>query len=737
MDSINRWWNQRWFSLILTPLLTLIVVLGAYATDTNANVPVNDKDALVYRHFNDRETAGNITYRWSTGNSQIVLPQVGTPSHAIVGMDLWLLKPPQPVPVQLVANNIPLFDFIMPEGRRKVEFWVPDTLLGTGDLALSIKSPAWSPSNDPRPLGIAVIDTNFAGWGLTWPPLRQLIVLPALALALLLLLRYIHIGLTVATVIALMVGISLALEAGIRPLAVAPYTHRVLLLILLGHLALILWMSIAIPRQFRWRLPQRVEPWQLVTLLGISYWMALIDQWALSLEVGPNVFPRQGTLVIGSVTLGILAVLALAPRLTDRIRHGATLGILALSGIAEGIYAATFSFHRSGPDFFILWRAAYDFHLGRPLYKVADVLANHFGHVFKVPPFYGMLFLPFATANDMHVLLAHRILNVVILLLTAIILVYLLHRVLGWRLAIGAVAIVMGLMQAPFDTIAYGQIDIVLLFLLTIALIGLRRNHPLVTGLALTLGTLFKLYPLILVGFLVVKGAWRTLGAIILWMIVLNAIAIGVMGWDTHVTYITQVLPNISGGTSWVENQTLNGFMSRLLTGTMQTDPIKDPLINGLTYLGFMVIAGITLGLAALPTDRERSDYALQYSSFAVVMVLAVPAAWMHYAAITILTFLVVIWRAREHKVSMAQATALALAFTLIAYGNQWSFFTGTIKFGLPELALSYKFYGLITLWVTLMISLWHPGAWHELREQVRIQLNPRHVLRYRHANTL
>ncbi len=136
--------------------------------------------------------------------------------------------------------------------------------------------------------------------------------------------------------------------------------------------------------------------------------------------------------------------------------------MLALSGVAEAVYAAAFALQRHGPDFFIHWRAAYDVHLGRPLYRLDALLANHFGHAYKLPPFYAMLLLPFAAADDTFILLLHRLLNIALYVGTGALLARLLRPWLGWRRALATLGIIMGLMQPAFDTIAYGQVDILL-----------------------------------------------------------------------------------------------------------------------------------------------------------------------------------------------------------------------------------------------------------------------------------
>lgn len=746
--------RYRYLGALTAALITLGLVLGAYTVTPALRRAVGAQDALIFRNFHQLETAGSFTYRWSKGDgsataplatnpeivapvgtSAITLSQVGQPRQGLLSMTLWMPAEQPATPLTISAGQQPLLTLSL-SGRRTVELLVPQQALAGGEPRFALSSPTWSPPNDPRPLGVGIESLHWRGAGWTLPPVRQLWALPGLALALALLLQRLGRSTGVATLIGVVVGGGLALAAALRPLEVAPFTHRLLLMVLLAHAALLLWTALypdgsrAEPERW-WTLPTRVGPVPLLILLGIGYWMLLLYQRALCAETVTSVCPRPGTQIIGSIALlallGLAALLALQPRL--RLARGWQLAliVLALSGVAEAGYAATFAFRRSGPDFFILWRAAYDFNLGRSLYKIDDVLANHFGHVFKVPPFYGMLFLPIAEATDPEynlALAAHRGLNIVLYLTTGGLLAALLRREglrrWGWPVALGAVGVIMGLMQPPFDTIAYGQIDIMLLLLLTAALLGLRGQRSWLVGLAIALGALFKLYPLVLLGFLFVRREWRAIGWTGAWLVLLNGIAVGLMGWQNHVVYVTQVLPNIGGGTSWVENQTINGFLSRLLTGTMQTDPVRDPLINLVTYACFGLVAGVSLLLALVRSERQSSLFALQFSLFAVVMVLAVPAAWMHYATITILTLVALVWYAADQPLPLGKAALIALAFALIAYGNQWSFFNGTRNPGLPALALSYKFYGLLVLWSLVVTLLWQ--AWTLRRAAARPQ---------------
>lgn len=259
----------------------------------------------------------------------------------------------------------------------------------------------------------------------------------------------------------------------------------------------------------------------------------------------------------------------------------------------------------------------------------------------------------------------------------------------AWRLPeeVGPAALlVMGLMQPAFDTLAYGQTDILVLLLLVLVLLGLRNGWSRLAGASLALGIIVKLYLLLWVGFLILRRRW----AILAWTAVafglLNGLAIAVMGWNNHLVFVREVLPILGGGTNWVENQTINGFVSRLLTDTLRTDPIRDPLINLLTYAAFGIVAGLPMLLAFVPIESRSSAFMLQFSNLAVVMPLAIPAAWMHYETSTILPFIALIWLSADHPLPLRRAFWVACAFGLIAFGNQA--------------------YGMLVLWLVTVTTL-------------------------------
>jgi hypothetical protein len=402
-------------------------------------------------------------------------------------------------------------------------------------------------------------------------------------------------------------------------------------------------------------------------------------------------------------------------RTTDNTQQltNQALALFALAAVAHLGYMLWFAFQRQGPDFWILFKGAREWARGGSLYDLQAITTNHFGHVFKVPPFYGMLFAPFVFQDGERILFFHRAINTLLIGATA--LVWL--RMWGLRLVSGAGAGVLILLNfRPIaDTLAFGQIDLALLLLLVLALWALRDERDLAAGILVALGTLFKIYPIMLLAFFVIKRRWRALAGFALGMLVFNALSIAIMGWEMHRIYLTEVFPRIGGTTAQDQNQTISGFLARFATSPADVAIFHDRAITlpATALSGLVALLGCGLALGAA---RPRTTaFALQYSVFLLLMVLVVPAAWMHYETLLFVSFGALLLHLRDRQVALPRAAALALGFALIGYGNQFSFYTGTVMGILTIAGVSYKFYGMLLLGGVLAATLLEEHAPLEL----------------------
>jgi alpha-1,2-mannosyltransferase len=592
------------------------------------------------------------------------------------------------------------------QGPATVRVPLTGAALRRGDLDVLLISPAWTTRRDPRPLGVAVERVTWTPLGWTWPPARQLWTVPALSAVLAALALALGRSVRAAAGGAAAVGVLVAVASACRPLELAPYSHRLLAFAIAWYAPLLLCcLLLREAGHAPWRLPPLSGPAALTLITFGGFW----SQWAfhafLCRDSAGAFCPPGRVSFAGTATFVALGAVAMVSRSGTRLRLASIC--VALAAAAHGLMAAASAFRRPAVDFETLWIAARAVAAGQSPYRVGEVLQNHFGAVFKAPPFYGVAFLPFASLDLGPALFVYRALTAALYVGCGALLMRLLRGRLDPRLALTAVVVVMGLMQPAFDTMAYGQIDVVLLTLITAALLGTCLNRPALTGFGIASAALLKVYPLLLVGHAVARREGRVVAWTAAWLALLTGVAAAVAGWDVHVVYFTEVLPRIAGGTGWIENQTINGFACRLLTGQVVAVPQRSSALDAVTYGGFLGVAALTAVAAWKAQGPSSARRAMQFGVFVVATLVAVPAAWIHYSTITVLAFVLLIRDGAERPFSPGSAFATAVAFGLVAYGNQWAFYDGSPQVGLTLLALSLKLYGLVALWVVMLGRAW------------------------------
>jgi hypothetical protein len=206
-----------------------------------------------------------------------------------------------------------------------------------------------------------------------------------------------------------------------------------------------------------------------------------------------------------------------------------------------------------------------------------------------------------------------------------------------------------------------------------------------------------------LLGFALVRGRWRALAGALIAGVALGALSIGLLGWPAHQTFLRDVLPSTGAGTSWVENQTFNGFLNRLLDDQVAFQPDGGALRLA-TYAWALALTGLTVWLTR-PSGGLRADIA--YGLWLVTMLLILPAAWMHYEALLLIPFFqaFALARADGYRFPWPAAACYALAWMLLAHGNLWTFFDKSLHGPFWQLILSYKFYGMLLLGGAIVLT--------------------------------
>ncbi len=702
---------------LLAAAIALALLWAASAVVWPLTINVGGNDHRFVRGFHEPEQSVWGSMRWTDGDSTLLLPRPPTGAPSVLELTLLDSRPERtdPLIVRLTVDEAEVTALVL-QGYfpRSYRVLLPSQFSARGVMQVRLQSDAPLVVNDGRHLGVVVFDTTLIplrGASLPGPWLALCAIgIGALTYATL---RLAGAGSRLALISTGIGAALIALGVAARPLEVLPYP---------GHFAAVAAIACLGVSIVRLIVPlASVDPGHpagsgarllvagehAAIALAIAYWMAVLYQrfmvWDGATALGPSPWTvgvgvgLAGALGVGWPLWWVLRGRRLPPG--EGRTRGARIALVVLA-VAAGTHlgwSLWYAFTRQAPDFWILFRGARAWVNGGSLYDLEAVATNHFGHVFKVPPFYGMFFVPLVRAFDgQSVLLAHRVMNVVLIIATALLWLRM------WRLPLISLSTAAVLIVFNFrplaDTIAFGQIDLVLLFVLTMALWALREERDGLAGALVALGALFKLYPVVLLAFFVLKRRWAGLWGFALGMLLFNGIAVAVMGWEVHRVYLFDVLPKIGGTTSWIENQTLSGFIARLAASPMSATIFQDQTLRLLGTALSASVALVVCALALIPADRRSPAFALQYGLFLLLMVLCVPAAWMHYETLLVIPFAALLLHLWGQQAPLGYLLVLGLSFALIAYGNQWSFFNGTVTGVLSLLGISYKLYGMLLL---------------------------------------
>jgi len=224
-------------------------------------------------------------------------------------------------------------------------------------------------------------------------------------------------------------------------------------------------------------------------------------------------------------------------------------------------------------------------------------------------------------------------------------------RDLGKRkiLAFAALA----LLYPPVSTnIFYSQTQILLLLMLVIVMRELAAGHDVTAGLVLGFAGLLKIFPLIMAGYLVVRGRWRALGATVTGFAAGLAVVMAVVGVQRTIDFAVGAQAALAAGfIDRPANVAISSFVSRLFWygAGLHSSPAIEAARH-LTALGAQL--GVLLLTIAVTFSRRpaRDGEWRVYSLWIAATIMVSPTAWIHYLAMLLLPFVAIAaagWRGR------------------------------------------------------------------------------------------
>lgn len=235
----------------------------------------------------------------------------------------------------------------------------------------------------------------------------------------------------------------------------------------------------------------------------------------------------------------------------------------------------------------------------------------------------------------------------------------------GARAAALLAALLLPLGLPTFVVAHHGAVSSVFVFLLLLCFERLQRGRDRSAGVLLAVACGIKALPVLLLPYLALKRRWRALFTALAAGALLLGLSILVVGWKIHWEFVTQIAPQVGLATHsglgfdavyHPENQSLNGFLSRLLCPE-----------GGCGIV--IALAGLALIVpVAWRAGRRRAIDGAELAWIAVLLLLVSPITWIHHLVLVHLPAIVLVvlvadgrWRPRAWWVPvMAVAAILA-----------------------------------------------------------------------------
>jgi hypothetical protein len=351
----------------------------------------------------------------------------------------------------------------------------------------------------------------------------------------------------------------------------------------------------------------------------------------------------------------------------------------------------------------------YDFDTLQPL---AKELGARKVTVYRYPPFYTLLFLPFSFLPYPAADFVWRILNLALIVFA----VWLIIRTMALPLD-GKTALVIGLIIFNYDPLIYnlaiGQINLLILILLTGAAYAWARQRQILAGVLLAIGASIKIAPGVFFIYFLWKRGFRVVAAGIASMLAFAALAFFALGGQTTRTFINVVTLFAQEDNAWIANQSWRGFLSRLFVGDEFVHALyPDATLERILYFAgaFVIFALTAFVLFRSHRTTTQSRPYMIHLEFALVLIafhLVSPTSWVHHFVWLIYSLVALAMACLDRK-QLAPTIFFAIGYALIAFTLEYR---NDQLFQWPQaIWISTKFYGLIILYAVNVWLLLKPG---------------------------
>jgi hypothetical protein len=380
-------------------------------------------------------------------------------------------------------------------------------------------------------------------------------------------------------------------------------------------------------------------------------------------------------------------------------------------------------------DFFQEWASARNWREGEPIYAdQRETCKRYLGFeqakedrfvldVNAHPPTAVLLALPLAWLSYPQALLVWNLLSIAALALTLVLLARTLEVSLPPWLWLALAPLI--LFVYPFrEQVHEGQLNLLLLLLLTAVWVSDRAGKPVLAGAFLAAAVAIKLFPAVLFLYFLLRRQWTLVLAGLLWLLFFEGLTVAVLGWSTSWTYGTEVIPRISEWRSMFNNSSPAGFWSKLFDPGPKGFVIK-PLVyspflaRACTLVSSLVILGVLVW--RVPWAQTRAEMDRGFALAVLAMLLLTPLVWEHSFLLLVLPVFLLFVKAPSLRSGLVGASLVLVPPPTLFYwlfmGGPWGNWVWPIVTPwLTVTALSIQLYALLALFV---VGVWatRPGG--------------------------
>jgi hypothetical protein len=293
-------------------------------------------------------------------------------------------------------------------------------------------------------------------------------------------------------------------------------------------------------------------------------------------------------------------------------------------------------------DFYQDWASARNLLGGLPVYTRHSVtIPRYVGPVDPIclsnpvnahPPTSVLLMLPVARLDYRPALLAWNLASLAMLGAS----LWIVKRELGVSVSTWSIvpALALLLLCRPLlQQLIHGQLNLVLLLLLTGAWAADRRGRPGWAGALVGIAAAIKLFPAFLFLYFAMRRQWAAVLAGVLILTILTGLTVAVLVPETYRTYLQDVLPQLETfRTSWF-NASLVGFWTKLFNPATREEHV-EPLWRSAVVARAGILVSWLAVVAAVAWAARRAGSRVQrdhaFGAAVTGMLLLSPITWDH-----------------------------------------------------------------------------------------------------------